>query len=243
MKRFIEGFADSAFWKFIQKNKFIYEAYQKTFGGILHRYLLKDRIQEVQNGGMQIIDLIQKSLESSEIKFFVDNGTMLGFVRDGRLIKWDYDVDFGVLVNSTFNWSMLEKLLTENGFYLHHQFKKDNIITEQTYGYGTIMIDFFGHFENGDSTSFYTYYREPDKAYDSENKMSVNEIRTRKISDTKILLLQDAKVYILENSEGYLEDLYGKSWRVPNPNWVNGSGPCCHKLNDIYGYYEKCIEK
>ena len=81
---------------------------------------------------------------------------------------------------------MLEKLLTENGFYLHHQFKKDNIITEQTYGYGTIMIDFFGHFENGDSTSFYTYYREPDKAYDSENKMSVNEIRTRKISDTKI---------------------------------------------------------
>ena len=78
---------------------------------------------------------------------------------------------------------------------------------------------------------------------DSENKMSVNEIRTRKISDTKILLLQDAKVYILENSEGYLEDLYGKSWRVPNPNWVNGSGPCCHKLNDIYGYYEKCIEK
>ena len=112
MKRFIEGFADSAFWKFIQKNKFIYEAYQKTFGGILHRYLLKDRIQEVQNGGMQIIDLIQKSLESSEIKFFVDNGTLLGFVRDGRLIKWDYDVDFGVLVNSTFNWSMLEKLFT-----------------------------------------------------------------------------------------------------------------------------------
>jgi phosphorylcholine metabolism protein LicD len=38
-------------------------------------------------------------LEEEGINYFIDNGTLLGIIRDGALIKWDKDIDITILDN------------------------------------------------------------------------------------------------------------------------------------------------
>lgn len=40
-----------------------------------------------------------KILEEHGVEYFLDYGTLLGFVRDGGPLPWDYDLDIGILTN------------------------------------------------------------------------------------------------------------------------------------------------
>ena len=39
-------------------------------------------------------------LNQKRIKYWLDAGTLLGIIRDGDLIPWDYDADLGILADS-----------------------------------------------------------------------------------------------------------------------------------------------
>lgn len=43
-----------------------------------------------------ILQLIAKTLNQAQVKYYVDAGTLLGIIRDGELIPWDDDLDFAV---------------------------------------------------------------------------------------------------------------------------------------------------
>ena len=52
------------------------------------------------------------------IKYWLDWGTLLGAVRDGKLIEWDHDMDLGTMDDS---WKKLVSILPElekRGFYV-----------------------------------------------------------------------------------------------------------------------------
>ncbi len=42
---------------------------------------------------------VKKMFEKYEIVFWLDYGTLLGAVRDGAIIPWDHDIDFGAIKN------------------------------------------------------------------------------------------------------------------------------------------------
>lgn len=238
--KFLDYVTETKVWKSFRSNKKLFGLYKKIMGNRIGNYVMSDRIMDVQNNGMLVISEITKSLEACNVKFFVDNGTLLGLKRNNKLISWDYDVDFGIFITDRFTWQQLEEQMAKIGFTKDHQFKFKGKITEQTYKREDMFIDFFNHLNCDENTSFYCFYKDDNVKYSKANELSVMELKTKKITGTqKLELSEGCYVYVPIEAEEYLADLYGKTWRIPNPNWVSGSGPACIKLNNQYAYLEK----
>lgn len=219
----------------LKKVKFIYEPYRK----IKSSYDRKRRTKTLQENGLKIVLDVDKLLEHTNACYFIDNGTLLGFIRDGKLIQWDLDIDFGIYITPEFTWKDLEKTLNKIGFRLHHQFRLKNEITEQTYRRGGASIDFFNHINDDDSTMFYCYYLKEGYDYKTESQRHTRLFKTCKISGMKVLQLPEGNVHVPIESESYLEGLYGASWRIPNPEWKDDLSPACICLgDDELGIYE-----
>jgi phosphorylcholine metabolism protein LicD len=62
------------------------------------------------------LTIVRNNLDEHNIKYFLDTGTLLGFVRDNGFIPWDNDMDIGILRENIGNRSTLFKLC-EN-FYI-----------------------------------------------------------------------------------------------------------------------------
>lgn len=240
VKQIIERFTETAAWKKFRRNDCLYKFYKKIAGNKVEHFVLSDRVSDVQNNGLKAISEITDVLSGNDVDFFVDNGTLLGVVRENKLIRWDYDIDLGIIINEKFSWLDLENAMKRIGYEKDHQFRLFDEITEQTYKRGGMYVDFFNHINDDSTTSFYCFYRDDKVEYSSSNEMSVLELKTVKITGTKQIDLEDGvKVYIPLEAEQYLAGLYGESWRIPNPNWVSGSGPACIHREDCFGYYEK----
>ena len=220
----------------LKKVKFIYRPYSKI------RYALSasKKRKDLQKNGMEAILDADRILNQTNACFFVDDGTLLGFVRDGKLIQWDFDIDFGIYITSDFSWKDLEKTMGKVGFILDHQFRLGNEITEQTYKRGLTSIDFFNHINDENSTVFYSYYSKEGYDYERSDQMHVRLFKTCKISGTKVLQMSNGNVHVPIEDENYLEGLYGASWRTPDPNWKDGSSPACIDLgNQRFGVRER----
>jgi len=71
---------------------------------------------------------IKEILDKYNIEFWLDCGTLLGAVRDGRIISWEHDLDFGVFYKKNiknFKFS-IAKAFSDKGFKI---FVSDNYIT------------------------------------------------------------------------------------------------------------------
>ena len=56
-----------------------------------------------------------KILNKKKIDYWICHGTLLGLVRDKRLIEWDNDIDIGVLKSSK-NRCIIKTLFEKKGF-------------------------------------------------------------------------------------------------------------------------------
>lgn len=230
---------DTRFWKRFRKNKILFPMYKKYVGKYITNLFLnvKDRRREVQTFGIETIQEVDEILAKHGATFFLGNGSLLGIARDGMLIQWDYDIDYGIFIDESFSWLDLEKLLTEIGFKKYKEFYfEGKLLTEQTYIRNNIHIDFFRHFHNDDETLFYSYYTTDGQDYVSNNEQSVRTFNTVKVTGAKIINVGENQFHVPKEYEEYLSGLYTPSWRIPNPNWVAGSGPACHILEDKRGF-------
>lgn len=225
---------NSTAWKRFRNNRILFPIYENTLGEVVRKIRIRNRSKEIQKNGSNIIYEIDNILSQTSCTFFVDCGTLLGFIREGKLIKWDYDIDYGIMIDSNFTWDNLESVMKKNDFLLDHQFRLNGEITEQTYRKEKTLVDFFNHFNEEEHTCFYAYYKKNNYKYNSDNEMSVYKFRGVKISGTKLLSVDGDHVHIPNEAELYLENLYGSNWRVPDPNYKSGSGPCTMKLDDTF---------
>ena len=58
----------------------------------------------------QNLHLLISILEENKIRYWVCHGTLLGIVRDKKLISWDHDIDIGV-IESNINRKVLPLIL------------------------------------------------------------------------------------------------------------------------------------
>lgn len=56
-----------------------------------------------------------KLMDENGVRYWITDGTLLGVIRDGHVLPWDDDVDFGVLKNETPR-SLLIEIFTNAGF-------------------------------------------------------------------------------------------------------------------------------
>ncbi len=64
---------------------------------------------------MSLLKDVKSVLDSYSIHFWLEDGTLLGAVRDGRMIPWDHDMDLGSF-ESSFNSKKIRKQITSDLF-------------------------------------------------------------------------------------------------------------------------------
>lgn len=221
-----------------KKIEFIYKPYKK----IVTTHAQKKRSKFFKKRGMDLVMEVERIMEKTPAFYFVDAGTLLGLVRDGKLISWDLDIDFGIFANEKYSWLDLERTLGEAGFELIHQFKFRERIAEQTYQRKNVSIDFFGHYSDDNNSYFSSFYIKQGFAYKDDTQRHVRLFTNVKISGTQKYKIGNDYVHVPVEYEEYLSEHYGQNWRIPNPNWVSDSDPDCTLLGDSeLATYEDCV--
>jgi len=74
--------------------------------------------QEIENNLIYLLRQIKEVLDEEMIEIWLECGTLLGAVRDGKFIPWEHDLDFGVFREKfPYNLQILIKeKLSERGF-------------------------------------------------------------------------------------------------------------------------------
>ena len=88
--------------KALKKVKFIYEPYRKT----KIDYVEKKKRKALQRNGVEMIKILEKTLSEYNVMYFADYGTLLGIIRDRNFIQWDNDMDYGILIDDSFDWKI-----------------------------------------------------------------------------------------------------------------------------------------
>lgn len=202
---------------------------------------LKLREKMIKEHGREIVLEIETILSESRLIYFATCGTLLGLIRENRLLRNDYDMDYAVLIEKNDDWNKLEKCLKESGYKKVRKFSLDGRITEETYSNDLgIEIDFFGHFIENDELCFYSYDKLSEVIYPSENMWTAYILKNGKFSGVKRILTDIGKVTVPANAEEYLSYNYNDNWRIPDPAFKANSGKGCSILNDKFGviHYE-----
>jgi len=102
--------------------------------------------------------LVVNVLNKNNIVFWICHGTLLGIIRDKKLIEWDNDVDIAVWKSNN-NKKKIEMLLISNGFKKKKKFfDNDNLLTLTRRNGKEVDINFY----EKPYSSKYTYQRHYD---------------------------------------------------------------------------------
>ena len=210
--------------------------YEQLIGKRKVEHIYKKQSKLLNASGMQCIHAVEQIMKTTDATYFAYAGTLLGIVRDNRLIKWDSDIDYGVVIDDSFGWIDLQRAMESAGCKKVREFVFEGTIREQAYQIGKLKVDFFGQTLLQDKMLMYSFERNPRVKYPELHMNSVYEEMHPKVEKTKTIVIEGIPVTIPVNAEELLESIYTDSWRVPNPNWKSHSADSAKLLEGRYGY-------
>ena len=223
-------------WHKIKAIPFIGDNYEKLVGQKKIERKMQHQQEEIQNNGVKYLNLVENTMNTSGGLYYAYAVTLLGIVRDKKLIKWDLDIDFAVVITEDFSWSDLQKVMAKSGFRKIREFVFEGLVTEQTYQVDKLTIDFFGQFYDGNKMIQYSYDKLDGVKYSSNSEYSVYLVTLPRVDKTKYIEADGVKVSVPYNAEEILASIYNDDWRIPNPNWKSNSGKCSTLLKDKIAY-------
>lgn len=227
MKKFLKKIVNSNI--FLKKLLNIYKQAK-------NKKLERKKMNSIKNYGSNIVQELESCLKNTGLVYFATCGTLLGLIREKRLLKNDYDIDYGVIIDDQNSWKILETSLAKIGYKKIRDFLLDNKVTEQTYRNNKgAEIDFFGHFIINDNLYFYSYDKLQEVEYPSENLWTAYILNNGKYKGTKIIMTDIGMVTVPSNAEEYLSCNYNDDWMVPNPKFESHTGKGCRKIKDMFG--------
>ncbi len=198
----------------------------------------KKKCKQLCKVGPEIIQLVHHLFQEAHIPYFVDYGTLLGFVREQNFIKHDCDIDFGIPAK-TLDIRQMLMILLGNNFIFKRAFVHDNTLTELAFTYKGVPVDFFLNFEDEHQQWAHFYDIEVDAPRYNEIMPVKGTYRTYRpqIKQLETLHIGDIEMQIPSNYEDILVAHYGKMWRIPNAKWSpkDQEGNLKRKL-DAQGY-------
>lgn len=181
-----------------------------NLGGVLEH----KRANLIKENGFFVLDETIKFLESNNIYYWVDAGTMLGIIRDNDFIENDTDIDIAIVIKDA---DTLYELLLEHGyniwyFYTDSNNKKTLIRAEKE----SVGIDFEIFYKEYDN-----YYYDASRDLPSNiervdigqrailryefQSAIINELTTFKFKNIDIKVPKDYDTYFL---------VYYSNWKV-----------------------------
>ncbi len=221
--------------RFALKHERILSVYRNSFGKLKTKYYFNMQRKSLQSDGYDIIRKLDTVLSNADAQYFVDCGTLLGMFRDGRLIAYDLDMDFGIWFTPRFGAKELDQVMNSLGYGKKRAAFFRGEVREITYTKGFLHIDFFVHEEIGSESRLYVFYRNPEKQYPDNSHYSVIIQKRAHITGLKRVSIQGIEMNIPENTEEYLASAYTENWRIPDPDWRYTMEPGCTYVTDEYG--------
>jgi hypothetical protein len=148
-------------------------------------------------------------------------GTLLGCVRDGRIIAWDRDIDIG----------FPSELMTDE---LIERFRAAGFSVEHTYvysrpSYREYIPDAMGRYgkvvlRKGAKIEFYCFVRGKDgRLYYGQGRPQLFVIDHELVYPQKQVPFYDFMVNVPERLEENLAYMYGPDWRTPKPRYIRST--------------------
>ena len=198
--------------------------------------LCKNKVKKMQIklSGKEVLQDIHLVFLKSEIDYFIDFGTLLGYIRDNSFIKHDLDIDIGVPFSNEANKKLVHQNMIVKGFKKIAEYTFEGRIVEETYSRNGVLADLFYYESNCENSFCYAFYKDPDKDYSSQNVFSVCQYKYRKIEKFRTVNFMGATVSIPDKAIELIGEKYGENWKKPNKNWVYWKAPTSIYL-DQYG--------
>jgi phosphorylcholine metabolism protein LicD len=154
-------------------------------------------------------------------KYWLDYGTLLGYVRDGKLLPGDDDLDFGVTVKDGVD---IEADMKKEDIYLFKRITVEGKITFEQYRYKGFRFDVF-HYQKIDddiTTNMWlpNHYNMPQQIAYEKKECSLSETTFKAFKTTEQVSFYECSYYIPSNSDDYLAQHYGSDYMIPNPNFT-----------------------
>ena len=198
----------------------------------LYYTLKKKRMaRAMKKNSKRTIGQLQSIFEKTGLLFFFDMGTLLGIVRDGKLMKYDYDIDMAVKTSSENEKKEIRKLLIENGCKLLIEDIVDEIGTvEESYKLNGIKFDVNYYVSEERKDVCYLLYKDPESIAE---RLNVVKLSCDIIERTIKVPFQELLISVPENPEEYLAQRYGDNWRIPDKGYVYWKGPSTSKISNL----------
>lgn len=167
--------------------------------------------QENAISNLSELDLIFRKYK---VRYWLQDGTLLGYYRDKNFIPHDNDIDIGIRWRD-FTQSVFSDI-TNNGF----EFKSSHGRLENS-----LVINFR---KRGIPIDIYFYYNHGDRFYHSAAYGKARKYRvdfSYKEFDVKEVEYFNHKFFVPEDELYFIETKYGKDWKNPKPDWDSNQNP------------------
>ena len=223
----------SSIKKFFETNVLTRGIYARLYK-IKHRKEKQAKRETLQTNGEKTISYLQTVFEKTGKTFFFDMGTLLGIIREGKLLSHDMDIDVGVLIDGEEDIEEIVKVLEENGCKRKYRYTVDGVgVAEDSFEYNDIKFDASYYYTDGGSNLVYLGYLFPGRIYESSEILSFVRLRTKKIEGVKKVEFARALINVPQNPEEYLAQRYGEKWRIPDKGFIYWKGPSAEKIDNL----------
>ncbi len=194
-----------------------------------HKKEFEAKRKALQENGIKLIHFLQDTM--SEYEFFFDMGTLLGIIREGKLLGHDLDVDMAVLPRDEGERDRIIKTLQDAGCELKSSYETEGIgIVEDSFVIDGIKFD-VNYYRQEEKDYCYLMYQGNDKEY-AEGEMSVVRLECSHIEMIVKTEFSGKEINVPQNPENYLAERYGKNWRIPDKNYVYWCGPSATQIDN-----------
>lgn len=183
-----------------------------------------NRFECLHTNGIRVLKEFDQIMVNNSINYTVYAGTLLGAIREGGMLKHDFDIDTAI-------WDKdytptIESALKKGGFKLTRRFEVDGgkLGREDTYEKDGVDIDIFYIYcdKNGTYNTDYHSVNGCANFYDSMKKYGHVNVRRCNLPikyETRRIPFDGIYVSAMLNAEEWLAARYGKNYMIPNPNY------------------------
>lgn len=205
-----------------------------TLNKLYRLYSVPARRRKLKKHGYDNLRYIMEISEIEKWDIIPIFGTLLGFIREGDFISHDDDIDLAVAPGHDPK-VMAKTLIEKYGFKFGQALSYHGKVTEFSTEHNGVSIDFFFFEEVGEQIRLSAYNWYSTESYTDPHQNNVQYIYHPKIESFKYIDIKGVNVKVPTNSEDFLYYEYGKSWNIPDPNYVDNDRPGKVILKD-YGY-------
>lgn len=171
---------------------------------------------------LKMLEDVCEILEEADIPYALDAGTLLGIVREDRLLPWDTDLDIAIPANHGERLKELRKKLYKAGYLTRLRFSRLNCgpIPAKSFRLFRVYTRRFFLFKKEKLMDIFVKYKDGDSYYwvVQSDEPILQSCEARHLDERVKREFNGREYYIPQDYDGYLTRHYG-DWRTPKKDY------------------------